>query len=104
MNKKNILFFSLLIFCATLFAQKFQIVDVEYNFVSYRLMGLSFLNQEQSIKECIKLFEKNFAPLTNEKLDYSKMYYEQFIPENLFNNIAKNVDEQVAKKMISTRR
>ena len=43
MNKKNILFFSLLIFCATLFAQKFQIVDVEYNLegAGLKLLGVT---------------------------------------------------------------
>ena len=43
MNKKNILCFSLLIFCATLFAQKFQIVDVEYNLegAGLKLLGVT---------------------------------------------------------------
>ena len=38
MNKKNVLFFSLLIFCVSLYAQKFQIVDIESTSRPYAVM------------------------------------------------------------------
>ena len=66
MNKKNILFFSLLIFCATLFAQKFQIVDVEYNLegAGLKLLGVTnpyALEQKVSVdKKTIFLSEEEF--------------------------------------------
>jgi outer membrane protein assembly factor BamA len=95
MNKKNILFFSLLIFCATLFAQKFQIVDVEYNLegAGPKLLGITnpyALEQKVSIdkktvfsseEEFNKYFEDYKKQINNlrafEKIEISYSVLEQ---------------------------
>ena len=106
MNKKNILFFSLLTFCVTIFAQKFQIVDIEYDLAGCgpKILGVTnqyALEQKVSVdkktifeseEEFNKYFEEYKKQINNlrafEKIEISYSILEQ---NNEINNVKIHV-------------
>lgn len=73
-------------------------VEVPCNFVSYRLGGLSDAQQDQSEKECIRSFEKNYEPLMR-GVDYRKLFYDFLMPQELFEKIQPQVCEFLKSEM-----
>lgn len=76
-------------------------VEIPDNFVSYRLGGLSDKQQEQSINECIKSFEKNYAQF-HVKTDYTGMYHELRVPVSLIQQLSHSVCPDLRQKMLKT--
>ncbi len=73
-------------------------VQISDNFVSYRLGGLSDKQQKQSMDECIKSFEKNYAQF-DVPTDYQNMYHQFIVPVQLIQKIQKCVWSKLAHKM-----
>lgn len=62
-------------------------VRLTSDFVSFRLGGLSERFLKESQKECIKCFEKNYAPLFHEKADYYGFFIDKKMPIALANGL-----------------
>lgn len=76
MNKKNVLFFSLLIFCVSLYAQKFQIVDIEYDLAGCGPKILGVTNQ-YALEQKVSVDKKTIFESEEEFNKYFEEYKKQ---------------------------
>lgn len=72
--------------------------EVPFNFVSYRLGGLSDSQQKQSENECIKSFEKNYKSF-GVQTDWHQLFYHFKIPEVLFSKIKAKASKNLQTEM-----
>ena len=76
--------------------------DYNCNFVSFRLGGVSNLQKQQSVLECIKLYKKNYGKFISDNMtcDFENMFYKLQVPEIVFTNIKSTVCEKIATAML----
>lgn len=78
-----------------------KFVEVPLNFVSFRLAGISFLNQEQSISEYGQSCIKNLNKFAECDLNtYKKMYLDLLLPKILYEEIINNLVDEYKRKLI----
>ncbi len=74
-------------------------VLVKNNFTSYRNVGLSSTNQEQSIKEASLALERNLSKFANSSIDYKKMFTKKIIPVKLVDKVKEVVDIHIVNEV-----
>jgi len=83
-----------------LFLSAAKSVEVNLNFVAYRLGGLSNTDVEQSDRECIAILEKNYSKYIDADVqEYTKMFYKMLIPKKLFEKFKNSVSSEIKNSM-----
>ena len=89
-------------FILRLFLSGAKGIQTKCVFVSYRLGGMSDVNSQQSRKECIDAYRKNFKKYSDGiSFDYKLMWDGMVFPIKLFNNILKDVHPSLRNIMLS---
>ena len=72
-----------------------KFVEVPLNFVSYRLVGSSYANQERSIDECAHSCINNLNIFSEHDINtYKKMYKKLLIPQKLYEAVINNLQHE----------
>lgn len=78
-----------------------RFVEVPLNFVSFRLAGMSYVNQEQSISEYAKSCMKNLNKFAEYDFKtYQKMYLDLLLPKKLYQAIMSYLADEYKRKLI----
>jgi glycosyltransferase involved in cell wall biosynthesis len=76
-------------------------IEVPLNFVSFRLAGISYLNQEQSISEYAKSCIKNLTKFAEfDFKTYQKMYSDLLLPKKLYESLINYLVHEYKIKFI----
>lgn len=85
-------------FIIRLFLNGSTCAECNYNFVSFRLGGLSDKQRQQSIDECKKIFVKNYHTLYP-NINVDKMFDHYIVPAELFDKLKQKVAPDITKQM-----
>ena len=72
--------------------------EMPYNFVNFRLGGFSDTQQQKSVDECIKSFEKNYKKLCP-NIDAKTMFIDMVVPTKLYDALENMVSTEIKQKM-----
>ncbi len=78
-------------FVLRLFLNKKNGAEIPFNFVSFRLGGISNTQRDLSQKETIFALEKNFSNIIKSDIDYSEMYLKRLVPNDFFKQLRQRV-------------
>ena len=77
-----------------------KFIEVPFNFVSSRLAGISYANQERSRNECANSCKNNLNKFSEHDIEtYKKMYKNLLIPQKLYKSVVNNLNYEYKIKL-----